>query len=74
MHASTKGSKMIHNIQISSTQLKLFQTLFHTPSSLTQPQKEELEALTECFSDIILENSSETVHDLVFGSDFEFDE
>lgn len=62
---------MIHNIQISSTQLQLFQTLFLNPSSLTQQQKEEIEILTDCFSDIILENDSETINDLAFGSEFE---
>jgi len=65
---------MIHTIQISSTQLQLFQTLLSNPSSLTQPQKDELEALSECFSDIITENDPDATNDLVFGSDFEFDE
>ena len=62
---------MIHHITISSTQLQLFQTLFNDSSSLTQQQKEELKDLTECFSDIIQQNDSETINDLVFGSDFE---
>ena len=62
---------MIHHITISSTQLQLFQTLLSNPSSLTQPQKDELESLSECFSDIITQNDSETINDLVFGSDFE---
>ena len=62
---------MIHHITISSTQLQLFQTLFNDSSSLSQQQKEELKDLTECFSDIIQQNDSETINDLVFGSDFE---
>lgn len=62
---------MIHTITISTTQLQLFQTLLSNPSSLTQPQKEELQELSECFSDIIQQNDPELVHDLVFGSEFE---
>lgn len=62
---------MTHTILISTTQLQLLQTLFNNPSTLTQPQKEELKELTECFSDVIEVNDSETLHDLVFGSDFE---
>ena len=62
---------MIHHITNSTTQLQLFQTLFLNPSSLTQQQKEEIEILTDCFSDIILENNSETINDLAFGSEFE---
>ena len=65
---------MIHHITISSTQLKLFQTLISNPSSLNQQQKEELQSLSECFTYIIEENDPDTEHDLVFGSDFEFDE
>lgn len=65
---------MIHHIMISSTQLKLFQTLLSNPSSLNQQQKEELQELSDCFTDIILENNPDTEHDLVFGSDFEFDQ
>jgi hypothetical protein len=56
---------MIHTIQISTTQLELFQTLLSNPGSLTESQYEELEALSECFSDIITENDSETINYLV---------
>lgn len=65
---------MIHHITISSTQLKLFQTLISNPSSLNQQQKEELQSLSDCFTDIIEENDPEAEHDLVEGSDYEFDE
>jgi len=56
---------MIHTIQISTTQLELFQTLLSNPGSLTESQYAELEALSECFSDIITENDSETINYLV---------
>ena len=62
---------MIHTILISSSQLKLFQTLLSNPSSLTQPQKDELEELSECFSEIITENDPDAENDLAFGSDFD---